>query len=107
MEDNNRFSILKLEKDVLEYHQYKIKFNEYNNKLKSSCLYYSHYNRKKDFYYNKYINKMKYLENNYRLIHNYTQFHRQLENNYYDDIPVVATAIPSAPPAIAPVFYDD
>jgi hypothetical protein len=32
--NNNRFSILILEKDVLEYNYYKTKFNEYAEKVK-------------------------------------------------------------------------
>ena len=39
--NNNRFSILILEKDVLEYNYYKNKFNEYAEKSKSRWHYFS------------------------------------------------------------------
>ena len=41
MDNNNRFSILILEKDVLEYIYYKTKFNEFTEKVKSKWYYFS------------------------------------------------------------------
>ena len=105
-QNNDRFSILKLERDVCQYIEFKNYYEKYQEKFNNSFFYKNYYKEKKDYWYNKYITKMKYLEDNYRYINNYTDFHRQLENNCYDNTPVIATVIPSAPPII-PVFYDD
>lgn len=101
MENNDRFSILILEKDVLEYIFYKEKFKNYENKL-NTCLgklYKNYYTQEKMTYYKKYINKMKFIEDNYRKTNIYTDYHRQLETPYLNDQePVVATMLePSAP----------
>lgn len=86
MSDENRFSLLKLEKDVLKYVEYRQKYQNYDNKLHES---YSQEERainkeNRDYWYNKYIAKMSYLEKNYRKTNVYTDYHRQLENPYYN-----------------------
>tara|TARA_B110000967_G_C18825889_1_gene531354 strand:+ start:184 stop:615 length:432 start_codon:yes stop_codon:yes gene_type:complete len=81
--DNNRFSVFLLEKDVLEYHNAKNKYNEYDEQY-HSCTIESkdEYKQKKSYWYKKYISKMKYLEENYRKTNVYTQYHSQLEHGY-------------------------
>ena len=80
---SDRFSVLLLEKDVLEYHNYKLKYNEYDERL-----HHCHprtrddVKTKRDYYYKKYISKMKYLEQNYRKTNIYTRYHAQLESGY-------------------------
>lgn len=86
---NDRFSVLLLEKDVLEYHNYKLKYNDYEQQLRN-C---DHRTRediktKRDYYYKKYISKMKYLEENYRKTNIYTRYHAQLESGYKPQNPV-------------------
>ena len=101
MDGEDRFSIVVLEKDVLEYNYFKTKFKKYEYKLNTFCgkMRKNYNNGRKMFYYNKYIKKMKYLEENYRKTHVYTDYHKQLETPYLNDqTPVVATMIePSAP----------
>ena len=82
-QDNNRFSVFLLEKDVLEYHNAKNKYNEYDEQY-HSCTIESkdEYKQKKSYWYKKYISKMKYLEENYRKTNVYTQYHSQLEHGY-------------------------
>ena len=82
MDNNNRFSILILEKDVLEYNYYKTKFNEYAEKSKSRWHYFSRSKNEKIKmgFYTKYIAKMRYLETHYRTNNIYTDYHRLLEN---------------------------
>jgi hypothetical protein len=98
--ENNRFSILILEKDVLEYNYYKTKYNEFESITK--VRWYNIFNKKqkqeeKMYWYNKYIGKMKYIEENYRKTNIYTQYHSNIENNTSDT--VVATMVePSCPP---------
>ena len=75
MDNDQRFSVLKLENDVLEYVSYKEKYLHYQEKSNKSCFRSEHYKKKKDFWYKKYIYKMSYLEKNYRSIHNYTDYH--------------------------------
>ena len=81
MENNNRFSVMLLEKDVLEYNNYKTKYNEYYEKC-ANCSFKEkeELEKKKKYWYNRYIKKMKYLEENYRKTNVYTQYHAQLEN---------------------------
>lgn len=109
MEDNNRFSILILEKDVMEYNYYKTKFNEYSQKAKSKWYYFSRTKNEKlkIEFYTKYIEKMRYLETHYRTNNIYTDYHRQLENQPIQHTeaqpaePIIATLVepplPSAP----------
>ena len=56
----------------------------------------------REYWYNKYIKKMAYLERSYRRTNVYTDYHRQLENPYYN-LPQAPThdvgPLPSAPPA--------
>ena len=86
---SDRFSVLLLEKDVLEYHNYKLKYNEYDERL-----HHCHprtrddVKTKRDYYYKKYISKMKYLEENYRKTNIYTRYHAQLESGYKPQNPV-------------------
>lgn len=62
---NNPFSILKLEKDVLEYILYRNKYNKYKEKYKNIC-----------YFLSKSENK------NYRCANSDTEYYfRQLENN--------------------------
>ncbi len=83
MENNNRFSVMLLEKDVLEYHNYKTKYNEFYEKCKiCSFEEKEDLERKKDYWYKRYIKKMKYLEENYRKTNIYTNYHAQLENRH-------------------------
>ena len=96
MDSQERFSILQLEKDVLEYILYKEKYQYLETKLRTCYgnMFKKHYTEKKNKYYLLYINKMKYLEENYRKTKIYTDYHRQLEGPE----PVIATAVdPSAP----------
>ena len=89
MNQNNRFSVFLLEKDVLEYHDYKVKYNSFNN-LFMNCKSYEKKDLeiKKNYWYKKYINKMKYLEENYRKTNVYTRYHAQLEGGYLPNDPV-------------------
>lgn len=96
MDFQERFSILQLEKDVLEYILYKEKYQYLETKLHTCYgnMFKKYYKEKKNKYYLLYINKMKYLEENYRKTKIYTDYHRQLEGPE----PVIATAVdPSAP----------
>ena len=104
--NNNRFSILILEKDVLEYNYYKNKFNEYAEKSKSRWHYFSRSKNEKIKmeFYTKYIAKMRYLETHYRTNNIFTEYHRQLENQPLQEAdveeikPIFATLVePSAP----------
>lgn len=89
MENNNRFSVMLLEKDVLEYHNYKTKYNEYYEKCANcSIKEKEELEKKKKYWYNRYIKKMKYLEENYRKTNVYTQYHAQLENGYLPQDPI-------------------
>lgn len=90
IDEDKRFSIVNLEKDVSEYMNYRSKYYFYNNKLKNSFLIRRRtYKKKEKQYYNLYINKMKYLEETYRRTNNYTNYHAQLEKlpnaNVIDD----------------------
>ena len=90
IDEDKRFSIVNLEKDVNEYMNYRSKYYFYNNKLKKSFIIRRRkYKKKEKKYYNHYINKMKYLEETYRRTNNYTKYHAQLEKlpnaNVIDD----------------------
>ncbi len=102
MDNEDRFSVLLLEKDVLEYNHFKAQYEEYDRLSKTKLkgfLFKNHYKEQKIFWYNKYIKKMSYLESRYRKTNVYTKFHQQLETPYrLDQDPVVATLVePSAP----------
>ena len=78
---NDRFSVMILEQDVLEYHNYKQKYNDYYEQHKNASFENkAELKEKRDYWYNKYINKMRYLEKNYRKTTIYTDYHRKLEN---------------------------
>ncbi len=83
MSDENRFSIVLLEKDILEYREFKNKYNIYEKKMRSwlSLIYKSSYEEKRNLYYNKYLKKMRYLERKYRCNNIYTKYHSDLEGN--------------------------
>ena len=77
---DERFSIMNLEKDVLEYHNYKKKYNEYYEKHKDADFSTKdNLKIKRDYWYKLYINKMRYLERNYRKTNIYTDYHKKLE----------------------------
>ena len=99
---SDRFSVLLLEKDVLEYHNYKLKYNEYDERL-----HHCHprtrddVKTKRDYYYKKYISKMKYLEENYRKTNIYTRYHAQLESGYKPQDPI------KPPRSLPPILSDE
>ena len=104
MDDTNRFSVMILEKDVLEYNHFKNKFYEYDAKARS-CIwrpFRKHHLTLKMHYYDKYIKKMKFLEQNYRKTNIYTKYHEGIEYPYTRIKPVHAT--PVIPMASAPVL---
>jgi len=103
MDDESRFSVFVLEKDVLEYNHFKAKYEEFDALSKTKIkgfLYKNYYKDQKMFWYNKYIKKMSFLEKRYRKTNVYTKYHEQMETPYLlDQEPVVATLIePTAPP---------
>ena len=104
MANENRFSLLQLEKDVLKYIEYRKKYQYFDNKLSeiSSQEEKAMNKENRDYWYNKYISKMAYLERSYRRTNVYTNYHRQLENQYqnYNNLPEVPThnPLPTAPP---------
>jgi len=81
--NKERFSILTLENDILEYIEFRKNYNMYLKKSNNIflCLYKNTNKTKSDFWYKKYISKMRYLETNYRRTKIYTNFHQQLERN--------------------------
>ena len=104
MANENRFSLLQLEKDVLKYVECRKKYQYFDNKLSviSSQEEKAINKENRDYWYNKYINKMAYLERSYRRTNVYTNYHRQLENQClnYNNLPEVPThnPLPTAPP---------
>lgn len=102
MDDENRFSVLLLEKDVLEYNHFKAQYEEFDRLSKTTIkgfLFKNYYKEKKMFWYNKYIKRMSYLEKRYRKTNVYTKYHEQIEAPYLlHQEPVIATMVePSAP----------
>ncbi len=60
MDDENRFSVLLLEKDVLEYNHFKAQYEEFDRLSKTTIkgfLYKNYYKEQKMFWYNKYIKR--------------------------------------------------
>ena len=99
---NDRFSVLLLEKDVMEYHNYKLKYNEYDQQLHNCDVSMRRdIKNKRDQYYKKYISKMKYLEENYRKTNIYTRYHAQLEGGYRPQDPV------RPPRSLPPIVSND
>ena len=99
---SDRFSVLLLEKDVMEYHNYKLKYNEYDQQLHNCDVSMrSDIKNKRDHYYKKYISKMKYLEENYRKTNIYTRYHAQLESGYRPQDPV------RPPRSLPPIVSND
>lgn len=93
--ENERFSLLQLEKDVNNYQFYRKKYNEHRNKTNNIFLWLfkKKYEKKKIKYYNEYVKSTLLLENNYRKVNIYTKFHEQIEYQY-------AYPLPSAPSAV-------
>lgn len=91
MDNENRFSVFLLEKDVMEYREYREKFNKYEQKLNtcSGFFFKSCYTDKKNQYYRKYINKMSYLEKKYRCNEIYTNYHSNLEGRTIPEAVIV------------------
>jgi len=91
--NSNRFSIMLLEKDVLEYHNFKNKYNEFDQKC-ANCSFEEKEDleKKKKYWYKRYMGRMKYLEENYRKTNVYTRYHAQLENPTHS----APTSIPMA-----------
>tara|TARA_Y200000002_G_scaffold383171_1_gene403754 strand:- start:1368 stop:1790 length:423 start_codon:yes stop_codon:yes gene_type:complete len=86
--DEDRFSVLILERDVLAYRKFKIKYQYFQEKYQRlSSLREANNTQERERcrqemekWYNLYINKMRYLEKNYRKTKIYTKYHAQLEN---------------------------
>jgi hypothetical protein len=102
MDDENRFSVMLLEKEVLEYNHFKTNYEEFkrlSNTTIKGFLFKNYYKEQKLFWYNKYIKRMSYLETRYRKTNIYTKFHEQIETPYLlSQEPVIATMVePSAP----------
>ena len=98
----NRFSVLLLEKDVLEYIHCREKYQQHEGKEFSLMHYFrrTYHHEKKIEWYGKYIKKMHYLEKNYRKTNVFTSYHEQLEGPNHVSAPptVFATLIePTAP----------
>ena len=109
MDDSHRFSILLLEKDVMEYVNAKNKYREYEERV-ATCepKEREDLKRKKSFWYKKYITKMKYLETHYRKTNVYTEYHRGLENPVMHqplDMPEVPMAIATVVPPASPTAH--
>ena len=97
--NEDRFSVLLLEKDVLEYVENKKKFKEYELKTRIwyRCCFRTKDANKKSGYYLKYIQSMRNLERKYRHVNVYTQYHKQLEQcPTIDETMEQATAPPTA-----------
>ncbi len=110
MANENRFSLLQLEKDVLKYVEYRKKYKYFDNKYKyfdnklsdSGSQEEKAMNKEnRDYWYNKYIKKMAYIERSYRRTNVYTAYHRQLENPCYN-LPQVPTHDVSSSPSVPP-----
>ena len=109
--ERDRFSILQLEKDVLEYIESRENYQEHEQKSRSTLHYFQrkfHLQQKK-YWYKQYIRNMHFLEKNYRKTNIYTSYHEQLEAPEYPEVeeenpPVVEARLlsdsspPSAPP---------
>ena len=90
MDNENRFSVLLLEKDVLEYNHFKAKYEEFDALSKTTIrgfFYKNYYKEQKILWYNKYIKKMSYLEKRYRKTNIYTKFHEQIETPVSGGLP--------------------
>ena len=91
--DEDRFSVLLLERDVLDYVEHKKKFNEYEIKTRQwfRCCSRRSDASKKARYYARYIQSMRALERKYRHVNIYTPYHRQLE-----ECPRIDEGVPQA-----------
>ena len=91
MDNENRFSVFLLEKDVMEFIAFRDKFYKYDQKLNtcSGFFFKSCYTKKKNTYYRKYINKMSYLERKYRCNDIYTDYHANLEGRTIPEAVIV------------------
>ena len=111
--ERERFSILQLEKDVLEYIESRENYQEHEQKSRSTLHYFQrkfHIQQKK-YWYKQYIQNMHFLEKNYRKTNIYTSYHEQLEAPDYpvveqEEQPPTVTAQLLSPtaPSSAPPF---
>ena len=96
--DENRFSVLVLERDVLVYRKYKTRYNFYFEKYQRMCNNLREANatlqdkerirQEMEKWYDLYINKLRYLEKNYRRTNIYTRYHEQLENKNHPQLSI-------------------
>lgn len=114
-QDENRFSVLVLERDVMMYRKYKIRYNFYYDKYKRMCTNLREANatlqekektrKEMEKFYDLYISKLRYLETNYRRTNIYTRYHEQLENNRRPNLteepPFHLSVDPPLPTAVA------
>jgi len=114
-QDENRFSVLVLERDVMMYRKYKIRYNFYYDKYKRMCTNLREANaslqdkektrKEMEKFYDLYISKLRYLETNYRRTNIYTRYHEQLENNrppnLTEESPFSLSVEPPLPTAVA------
>jgi len=80
--EKERFSVLQLERDVIEYCKYRDKYNFYNYRMNTIGNWFflsTYYKKKVDKYYNLYIYSLSRLEKKYRHINIYTNYHQNLE----------------------------
>lgn len=106
--ERERFSILQLERDVLEYIESRDNYREHEQKSRSTLHYFQRkfHTQQKHYWYKKYIRNMHFLEKNYRKTNIYTSYHEQLEAPDYPVVeqeqqpPTVVARLltPSAPP---------
>ena len=82
----NISSILQLEEDIMEYRNYREKYNLYFDKSKKPFAFLNKKNIEINIkkYYKKYMNKMQYLERTYI----YTNYDKQLNNCPRIDVPI-------------------
>lgn len=106
-QDENRFSVLVLERDVMMYRKYKNRYNLYyekyqrmrNNLQEANVTLQEREKVRQEMekWYGLYISKLRYLETNYRRTNIYTRYHQQLENSSRPNL----TVEPPLPTAVA------
>lgn len=106
-QDENRFSVLVLERDVMMYRKYKNRYNLYyekyqrmrNNLQEANVTLQEREKVRQEMekWYGLYISKLRYLETNYRRTNIYTRYHQQLENSSRPNL----TGEPPLPTAVA------
>ena len=114
-QDENRFSVLVLERDVMMYRKYKNRYNFYYEKYQRMSNNLQEANvtlqerekvrQEMEKWYDRYISKLRYLETNYRRTNIYTRYHEQLENNrrpnLTEESPFSLSVEPPLPTAVA------